>query len=215
MENKEVRRANMLLLVKEIGSLKALGDKTDTPPAYLSQIKNRANQRGMGDEIARRIERKLGKPSGWMDNLQPAAGATTRPRGKVPLISWVQAGDWCDAADPYVINDAEDWVPVFANCGPRAFALRVRGESMFNPVGRPSYEEGDIIIVDPDVEPRNRDRIIVRQEHDKTATFKQLVIEGDRRFLKALNPAWPEPFIEIKGDATICGVVVAKWVPER
>jgi SOS-response transcriptional repressor LexA len=41
-----------------------------------------------------------------------------------------------------------------------------------------------------------------------------LIIEGDRKYLKALNPAWPEQIIEINGNATICGVMIGKWVPE-
>lgn len=67
MENKEIRRKNMLALAGEFGTLRALGDRTETPPAYLSQVKNRAKDRGMGDEVARRFEEKLGKPRGWMD----------------------------------------------------------------------------------------------------------------------------------------------------
>lgn len=42
------------------------------------------------------------------------------------------------------------------------------------------------------------------------ATFKKLIVEGNERYLKALNPAWPEPIIRINGNATICGVVVFK-----
>lgn len=70
MENKEVRRQNLLMLAKQHGSLRALGDAVEVPPAYLSQLKNRANGRTMGDDLARRIEAKLEKPLGWMDAPQ-------------------------------------------------------------------------------------------------------------------------------------------------
>lgn len=132
----------------------------------------------------------------------------------VPLISWVRAGEWCAAEDPHAPGDADDWIPAPRRMGARAFALRVRGESMRNPHGRPSYEDGDIIFVDPDIEAKHRDRVIVRLDGQKEATFKQLIIEGDRRYLKALNPSWPEPIIEVAEEATICGVVMGKWVPE-
>jgi SOS-response transcriptional repressor LexA len=59
--------------------------------------------------------------------------------GGVPLISWVQAGSWSDVADPYVVGDAEDWLPCPVRHGPRTYCLRVRGDSMYNPSGRPSY----------------------------------------------------------------------------
>ena len=42
------------------------------------------------------------------------------------------------------------------------------------------------------------------------ATFKKLVIEGEKSYLRALNPAWPEPIVAINGNATICGVVIFK-----
>jgi len=42
------------------------------------------------------------------------------------------------------------------------------------------------------------------------ATFKQLIIEGGHQYLKALNPEWPKPIIEIIENARICGVVVFK-----
>ena len=132
-------------------------------------------------------------------------------RANVPLISWVRAGVWHDIEDPYVVGDAEEWLPIPKRCGSRTFALRVRGESMRNANGKPTYEDGDIIFVDPDVEPKNRDRVIVRLDNEKEATFKQLIVEGERRYLKALNPAWPEPFIEINNDATIVGTVIGRW----
>jgi SOS-response transcriptional repressor LexA len=125
----------------------------------------------------------------------------------VPLISWVQAGSFHEPIDPYRVGDAEDWLPIPKRAGPRTFALRVRGISM-----EPKYHDGEIIFVDPDGDARNRSHVIVRLEHEKEATFKELVIEGDRRYLRALNPSWPEPVIPVTREATICGVVVGKWV---
>lgn len=54
--------------------------------------------------------------------------------------SWVQAGHWAEIAGSFTPADAEEWLPCPVKCGPRAFVLRVRGESMFNPHGpSPSY----------------------------------------------------------------------------
>lgn len=51
---------------------------------------------------------------------------------------------------------------------------------------------------------------IIGSSFATTAVDKQLVMEGSRRFLKPLNPAWPEPIIELGTDAMICGVVFSK-----
>lgn len=136
--------------------------------------------------------------------------------GHVPLVSWVTAGCWADIADPYQPGVAEDdtWLPCPARHGSRTYCLRVRGESMFNPGGSPSYANGDIIFVDPDRDARPGDRVVVRMEDHQEATFKQLVVEDGRMLLKALNPEWTPRYIEVNGHATITGVVIGKWVPE-
>jgi len=128
--------------------------------------------------------------------------------GEVPLISWVQAGDWSEATDPFQPGDAEAWHLCPVAHGPHTFILRVRGESM-----EPEYHDGDWIFVDPDRQAENGSHIIAREEHDKEATFKKLVIEGDRRYLVALNPAWPNRVREIDHDATIIGVVIFSGKP--
>ncbi len=126
---------------------------------------------------------------------------------KVPLISWVQAGDWCGIIDNFLPGDAEDWLPCIVKVSEHAFALRVRGASM-----EPEYQDGDIIFVDPDIAHNHKKCVIVRLENSKEATFKQLIIEGNQKYLRPLNPDWPEKIIPLRDDAMICGVVVGKWV---
>ncbi len=81
---------------------------------------------------------------------------------------------------------------------------------MHNPHGRPSFQDGDLIFVDPERHAEHGSLVVVRMSGANEATFKRLVIEGERKYLRALNPAWPEPMIEINGHATICGVVIFK-----
>lgn len=120
-----------------------------------------------------------------------------------PLISWVQAGAWTDMNDGANPSTADEWFPCASRCGPRTFVLRVQGQSM-----EPRFIDGDLIFVDPDAEARHGSFVVVRLDDAQQATFKQLVIEGDRRFLRPLNERWPDPIIEINGHATLCGVVV-------
>jgi hypothetical protein len=42
-------------------------------------------------------------------------------------------------------------------------------------------------------------------------TFKRLVVEGERRYLKPLNQNWPDKFITMPADARIVGVVVGRY----
>lgn len=137
-----------------------------------------------------------------------------RIRGYVPLISSVQAGSWTEIAEVMEINDAEDWLPCPVKHGRNTFCLRVEGESMKNPGFKPSYDPGDIIFVDPDRCAQPGDRVVVKLDDQLQATFKQYVEEDGRKLLKALNPDWRPRYIDINGNASICGVVIGKWVPE-
>jgi len=154
-------------------------------------------------------------PGAYTSSTQGAGNVEPGPelKGFVPLISWVQAGSWCEVEDIYAVGDAEEWMPCPTNHGPRTYVLRVRGLSMFNPHERRSFRDGDLIFCDPDRQPENGSMVIAKLDDSQEATFKQLVMEGADRFLKPLNPAWPEPIIKINGNAHICGVVIGKYEP--
>lgn len=136
-------------------------------------------------------------------------------RGKLPLISWVQAGEWSEIVDNFAPGDAEDWIPCPFNHGPNAFILRVVGESMFDPTGPKSYADGEYIAVDPSKDPVNKSMVVVRLDHEDRATFKQLLIEEDgTMMLKAINPNWPKRIFPMPPNSRISGVVIGKWVAE-
>lgn len=145
------------------------------------------------------LSKKLDKPSAFDVTLSDGPSI----RSLVPMISWVQAGQWHAISDTLAPGDAEDWVPCSVACGPRTFALRVRGVSM-----EPDLREGEEIYVDPDVAPRHGSIVVVRLDGRDEATVKKLVIENGQMYLRASNPAWPEPILHVNEHATICGVVV-------
>ena len=66
------------------------------------------------------------------------------------------------------------------------------------------------IFVDPHVDAVSGKYVVVMIEDTAEATFKQLIVEGGRQYLKALNPEWPNRIIEVNQNARICGVVVFK-----
>lgn len=68
-------------------------------------------------------------------------------KGLVPLLTSVQAGEWCDISQSFQREDAKTWLPCPVKHGPRTFCLTVEGESMKNPGAKPSYEPGDVIFI--------------------------------------------------------------------
>jgi len=81
------------------------------------------------------------------------------------------------------------------------YALRVLGDSM-----EPEFADGCVVIVDPGYAPRDGSYVVVEFAGD--VFFRQLVFEGERRFLKALNPKYGT--FELTPPYAIRGAVVQR-----
>lgn len=132
--------------------------------------------------------------------------------GKVPLISWVQAGAWCEAISNFEAYDADSWLSCPVPISSHGYALKVLGDSMTNPGPGRSYPTGCIIFVDPEAETKTGDRVIARVPRTNEATFKVLVADAGRQFLRPINPQYP--IIDITEETHICGKVVGSFIPE-
>jgi len=220
MDSKQIRRRNLRQLINEVGTQARLAELVGTKPTYISQILSPTAVGEIGDSLARRIEKALRKPRGWLDlpHYLPDAPAVGEPgqtyntapspplQHRVPLISNVQAGDWTETHGSFDASDAESWLPTTAHVSDRAFALRVTGDSMTNPSGNPTIPAGSIVIIDPDL-PADHGRIVVALLEDQAeTTLKRLAIDGPNRYLMPLNPDYRP--IEINGNCRIIGVAV-------
>lgn len=166
-------------------------------------------------ETAARLEAATGYRATWLvtgkgekkiGNIAPAPDIT----GRVPLISWIQAGDWNEASDPLHPGEAERWMPCLSPHSKHTYALRVRGDSMTAPHGR-SYPEGCIIFVDPERKaPSNGDRIVAKLNGSDEVTFKVYKEEDGRIWLQPLNPT----HLPIRDEFKVLGIVIGKWEDE-
>lgn len=144
--------------------------------------------------------------SGLESNVREVTGRF----GKVPLISWVRAGAWCEAN--FEQHDDETWLSCPVAISDSGYALKVLGDSMTNPGPGRSYPTGCIIFVDPEAETKTGDRVIARVPRTNEATFKILVEDAGRQFLRPINPQYP--IIDITEETHICGKVVGCFIPE-
>lgn len=135
--------------------------------------------------------------------------AAAPPGRRVPIISWVQAGAWQDVQDNFHPGEADEWATAFDTLpGRSAFALKVTGDSMTSPLpGGLSFPEGTIIIVDPDRAADAGDFVVAKDTTTQRATFKKLMHDGGRWFLKPLNPGYPtieidDPAMRVIGKVT-------------
>ena len=216
----EIRRENLRAIELEFGGPAGTAKRLGMSNAQFTNLRDGAKDsktgkpRGMRKETARKIEVAAGKPIGWLDRnntftTQPAANTEPGPdtRGKVPLISWVQAGAWCHASEPLGAYDVERWMDCPSAHSDQTFVLRVRGDSMVAAHGK-TYPEGCFIFVDGAQKlPPSGALVIACLENSNDTTFKVYKNEDGRQWLMPLNPQHPsihEPF-------HILGTVIGKW----
>ncbi len=117
---------------------------------------------------------------GISGNMEATTGTS------VPVISWVQAGEWNDIADAFQPGDADDFVLVCRNVSKHTFALRISGNSM-----APEFLPGETIIIDPAVRPETGKFVVAKTENGNgengEATFKKFERDGNKVFLIPLN----------------------------
>lgn len=106
-----------------------------------------------------------GKGSPVLSNVEPAV----IPQGnRVPILSYVQAGNWREMCEHATAFDGNvEYVSAGGEIGPYGFGLWLRGDSML-----PQFKEGDLIIVDPDESPQPGDYVVAKNGSNE-ATFKK------------------------------------------
>ncbi len=170
-----INALRLAALRREIGhfpTLAAFARRYQLDATYLSQLLN--GHRNLGEKAARNLEAKLGWALHSMDRADldstPDQDLYDRPPAglrRVPRISFVQAGLWTEAVDPYAQGAGDDYLLTQTDLSAHAFALTVRGESM-----EPEFKEGDTIIIDPDVKPSPGDFVVAKNSQEE-ATFKK------------------------------------------
>ena len=125
---------------------------------------------------------------------------------KIPILTWQQIAENLDGKIPE--KEAREFVPDFYTDKLHWYALRVKGDAMTSAhLLNKNFNEGNIIIVDPNKNPEHGDFVVALLPKSKEATFKQYVVDGGIKYLKPLNPQYP--ILQIDKGTYICGVVTA------
>ena len=135
-------------------------------------------------------------------------------KGMTPIISWTIAANFSGNI-PTIIDPIVDWTPRLPHLSEQAFGLIIQGRSMW-----PEFKPKDIIYVEPKVvltDLKDGDLIIVRDNDNKQANFKQVIIGEDKSdlYLKTINPDWPHQSMQPMADFTLIGIVDSKLVKYR
>lgn len=161
---KQIRRSNMLTLIKTEKTKAAFARKVGTDPAYISQILSAKTKAEVGNDLARGIEVAYLLPYGWMDStrndhpLRPAGAKLAYAANRVWVVGNGQGGlpdrIWTDGDIPI---GASDKYAEVASDDEHAFIVCVRGDSMI-----PRYQPGEYALVEPATQPDIEDDVLVR-----------------------------------------------------
>lgn len=144
----------------------------------------------------------LGVSSRWLatglGRFDDADGVTNLSKTvTVPLLQWknltTEGGLLRKFEDTGFVGE---WIATQADeIKPAAFALAVIGDSMVNPA-EPSFPDGTIIVADPGEPAGHGDYVVATDPNSGEPTFKRLMKDGGRWFLKPLNQAYPTTEIQ-------------------
>lgn len=218
----EIRLINAKKLLVESGLKRnELSEKIGMSYNLLSQYIGKNPTKNIGDETAAKIEAAFNKPSGFLDqvptqeiskpldnNINLKEKINIEGRG-IPVISWVSAGTFTTIDVVLKDTEIEEFLPPNKDCGKNGYGLIVTGVSM-----SPKFEPNDRIYVNPDYpvsDLKTGDLVVVGRLGETEATFKELIIEGQTKYLRPLNPNWGEQIIKFNSGDKLLGKVVGLY----
>jgi SOS-response transcriptional repressor LexA len=180
-------------------TLKQLGSAADYDWANLSRLER--GRQGYSDEGLRRLARVLGVDVGEFFRTDSNGHVAPASR-EVPVLTLAEAAQPSHAATRFTLTEVD--------VSERAFALSVRGDAMM-----PEFREGDLLLVDPEMEPHPGDFVLAAGPW-KDAIFRQYRERGagsDGREvfeLTPLNPCYPSTRSDAPTDipVRVLGTVV-------
>lgn len=198
----DIRRANVRALITQLGGQAEFGRRIDMSDSQVSQLVGEKHTKNIGNIIARRIEKALGKPEGWLDVDQTREFATsfeTRkvvsyegdnpdvveiPRVKLRLSAGITgfSTEVDESERGSALSFRKDWLQKHNLDPERLLVVGVRGDSM-----EPTMSDGDSALINL-ADTQLKDNKIYAVNFDGEAVIKRLVKDFGRWFLVSDNP---------------------------
>lgn len=198
---RKLRKARKLTILE-------LATRVDSDVGNISRLER--GMQGCSDDLLLRIATALSTtPSDLLrDESFENAVPVSMGNRRIPVINSIQAGQLTTVTDHFPPGAVHEWIETDITVSPETFALVLAGKSMY-----PDFDEGDKVIIDPQIRPQPGDFVAASANGDKEATFKKYRLRGitesgaDIFELVPLNPDFPT----IRSDETelrIIGVMV-------
>jgi transcriptional regulator with XRE-family HTH domain len=99
---------------------------------------------------------------------------------RIPFLTWEQVLSWSSNKNEL---HPEELIFTDANVGKNGFALKINDAAM-----DPVFPKNTLLITDPDKLPKDRSYVIAKLANVNIPIFRQLLIDVEDRYLKALSP---------------------------
>lgn len=199
---KEIRQANLKILLRKCPLQKDFADKVGVAPNIISQIKN--GEKMMGSRVANRIEAALDLGHGWMDTSRGDNEESGFTSYNISLITQRQV-------HTYITQ--RNWVEpqikpttVSFDGPPNRYAILVEDDSM-----TPALPAGCKIAVDPDSQPVRGKPAVYSSKEGGTLIGRYMEMNRGK-YLTFDNPRYPTA--EILPDSIYCGLVTHRLTEE-
>jgi len=100
----------------------------------------------------------------------------------VPIIEWKHTPYWLEIKEHF---QPKHTIDAKSDISRDAYALVINSDRF-----EPRFSDGSIVIVDPTLEPKNRDHIITKDHNNSTITIMQTILENSKIFLKSVGKAF-------------------------
>jgi SOS-response transcriptional repressor LexA len=155
-----------------------------------------------------KIARALKCSADWLESGIGHITETTAPIYRVPVIAWGQVAKWKEH-----IKKPLETILMYNFEAPYWFSTPLPNNLMKSSDPSQSFEEGEMVLIDPRVEPKNGSFVFAVKKKDKDSDegepiFKKLVADGTRKYLISFQAGIPP--IEVDDTVEIHGVAVGK-----
>lgn len=205
----DVRRRSIVALIgSRFGGVQArFGTAIGRQADYISRVVS--GKKPVGERLARDIERCLGMAAGSLDRepeAKDSVAVAVLPLvsgGRVPILSWqdVVLLDQEEEATR-IMATVNEWAPRLFGGPEPDYAVRMVGTAM-----EPEFRDGWLLYVDRRSAVKHGDFVVALPEGRAVPMLRQLQVDGDRMYLRAMNPTHPEAMIPL-GSGRIVGKVV-------
>lgn len=166
---------------------------------YLCSGKGKASTKSF--EIAK----ALNVDPTWLTEGKGAYNNFNKSINYFPVISWNDIVNYENVISKLYTTDINKCLYSQHDYSVLSFVLKIENNVMQSN-GTNSFPLGSLVIIDPEAEAKNNDFVIVKLSKNEIV-LRQLVIDGNNKYLKKLNSKYPDGIIAFKNSFFIFGVV--------